>query len=135
MTYEDLKNVRRQKQHVDSLKERIERLRSGAEYPLRRLGELSANSDMRDKLAEDVAKIVDLERELALEVLSYESNAAGIERELDSFPPNQATVLRLRYCDGLPWKKVSDKAGYCMSHCQDLNTKFVKEQTQSDVFL
>jgi DNA-directed RNA polymerase specialized sigma24 family protein len=133
MTHDDLKNVLRQKQRLDSLKERIVRLRFGAEYPLRRLGEMSANSDMRDKLAEDVAKIIDLERELALQVLSYEGKAAEIERELDSLPENQATVLRLRYCDGLPWKKVSDKAGYSISHCKDLNTKFVKTRPNQTI--
>lgn len=130
MTHDDLKNVRRQKQRVDSLKERIDRLRSGAEYPLRRLGELSANSDMRDKLAEDVSKIIDLERDLALEILSFEGNAAAIERELDSLPENQAIVLRLRYCDGLPWAEVADKAGWCMSHCKRIEAGFRKDDTQ-----
>jgi len=133
MTYDDLKSVRRQRLHAISLKERIDRLRSSAEYPLRRLGELAQNSEMRDKLAEDVAKIVDLEHELALAVLEVEQHVTALDNDLASLPENQEKVLRLRYCEGLSWRKVEEKAGYCMSHCKDLNTKFKKDQTQSDL--
>lgn len=113
MTHDDLKNVRRQKQRVESLKERIERLRSGAEYPLRRLGELSANSDMRDKLAEDVAKIVDLERELALEVLVLDAAASKIEQEFGSMSDVQRSVIREYYLVGASdWAAVARKTHY-----------------------
>ncbi len=118
MTYDDLKNVRRQRLHVDELKERINRLRSSAEYPLRRLGELAQNSEMRDKLAEDVAKIVDLERELALAVLEVEQHVTALDNDLAALPENQEKVLRLRYCEGLGWRKVAEKAGYCERHCR-----------------
>ena len=136
MTHDDLKNIRRKRQHVNTLKERIDRLRSGAEYPLRQLGELcSISNDVRDKLAEDVAKIVDLEHELALEVLALEQDITAVDQALAQLPENQEKVLRLRYCEGLPWKLVAVEAGYCVSHCKDLNTKFAKEQTQTDLFL
>lgn len=135
MKYDDLKDIRSQRQRVKSLQERIDRLRSGAEYPLRMLGEICGKGETSDKLAEDIAKIIDLERELAFEILTLESRTDDIERELMKLPENQERVLRLRYCEGLPWKRVAREAGYCMSHCKNLNTKFIKEQTQVDVFV
>lgn len=136
MTHEDLKNIRRKRQHVNTLQERIDRLRSGAEYPLRRLGELcSVSNDVRDKLAEDVAKIVDLEHELALEVLALEQDITAVDQALSELPENQEKVLRLRYCDGLPWKLVAVEARYCMDWCKQLDGKFRKQLTQTHVFL
>ena len=126
MTHEDLKNIRRRRQHVNALKERIDRLRSGAEYPLRRLGELATNREMRDKLAEDVSKIVDLEHELALEVFALEQGITALDRAFSDLPENQEKVLRLRYCEGLPWKLVGSRAGYCIGYCKELDYNFRK---------
>lgn len=114
MTHEDLKNIRRKRQHVNTLKERIDRLRFGAEYPLRRLGELcSVSNDVRDKLAEDVAKIVDLEHELALEVLALDAAASKIEREFGAMSDVQRSVISEYYLIGArDWTAVARKTQY-----------------------
>lgn len=135
MTHEDLKNVRRQRLRVISLQERIARLRSRAEFTAQQLGERGQDDATRDRLAEYVGELDDLERHLTSEMITLEHEVQAIDQELSQLPQNQEKVLRLRYCDGLKWRLVANKAGYCVSHCKDLNTKFIKEQTQPDVFL
>ncbi|HWQ98912.1 MAG TPA: hypothetical protein VN538_12590 [Clostridia bacterium] len=135
MTHEDLKNVRRQRLRVISLQERIDRLRSRAEYTAQQLGERGQDDATRDRLAEYVGELDDLEQHLTQETITLEHAVQAVDQGLEALPENQEKVLRLRYCEGLVWRLVSIRAGYCMSHCKDLNTKFIKDQTQPDVFL
>jgi DNA-directed RNA polymerase specialized sigma24 family protein len=123
LTVDDLKSIRRERVRVRSLQERIERLRTGAEYPLRRLGEATASRGDRDKLAEAVALIMDLERELVQMVISVESKAEQAERKMARLPEQQAMVLRLYYCNGLKWREVSKEAHYTMRHCFNIRDR------------
>ena len=75
MTIDDLKNVRRQKLRVEALQERIERLRSRAEYTQQQLGECGRSDPTRDRLAEHVAELDGLERQLTGEMIT--GGAAG----------------------------------------------------------
>ena len=132
MTLDDLKNVRRQRLRVTSLQERIDRLRSRAEFTAQQLGERGQDDATRDRLAEYVGELYDLERHLTSEVITLEHAMLTVDEVLTELPENQEKVLRLRYCKGLPWRLVANEAGYCMSHCKDIHTRFTKEQTQSD---
>ena len=82
MTIDDLKNVRRQKLRVAALKERIERLRSRAEYNQRQLGECGRGDPTRDRLAEYAAELDELERELTGEMTAREKQLAVVDAEL-----------------------------------------------------
>lgn len=126
MTIDDLKNVRRQRLRVMSLSERIERLRSRAEFTSRELGEHGHDDATRDKLAEYVATLDELERQLTGEMIVLERGVMAIDQELTALPENQEVVLRLRYCEGLSWKRVSRGAGYCLDYCKQLDGKFRK---------
>lgn len=133
MTLDDLKSIQRKRWQINNRKERIEALRCAASYPARQLGELSnISSDVRDKLAENIAEIIDLERKLALDVLSIEQDVQKIDRDLEKLPENQERVVRLRYCDGLQWDAVAKKAGWCVSRCKNIHTEFLKDKTLLD---
>ena len=84
ITIDDLKNVRRQKLRVESLQERIERLRSRAEYTQQQLGECGRSDPTRDRLAEYVAELDELERQLTGEIIAlvslYEKGAENAKR-------------------------------------------------------
>ena len=82
MTIDDLKNVRRQKLRIEALKERIERLRSRAEFSTRQLGECGRNDPTRDRLAEHVAELDELERELTGEVINLEKQLVFVGRRV-----------------------------------------------------
>ena len=107
MTIDDLKNVRRQKLRVAALEERIERLRSRAEYNQRQLGECGRSDPTRDRLAEYAAELDELERELTGEMIKLEKQLVAVDAKLAKLPENQEKVLRLRFMNGLSWKKVA----------------------------
>ena len=117
MTIDDLKNVRRQKLRVEALQERIERLRSRAEYTQQQLGECGRSDPTRDRLAEYVAELDGLERELTGEVIALEKQLVSVDAELVKLPDNQEKVLRLRYIEGMSWRKVAEKLKYCERQC------------------
>jgi len=112
LTIDDLKNVRRQKLRVTALEERIDSLRSRAEYTRQQLGACGHSDPTRDRLAEYVAELDKLERELTGEMIALEKQLVAVDAELAKLPENQEKVLRLRYCEGLSWKKVAEKVGY-----------------------
>ena len=112
MTIDDLKNVRRQKLRVDALQERIERLRSRAEYNQRQLSECSRSDPTRDRLAEYAAEMDELERELTGEMIALEKQISSVDAELAKLPENQQMVFRLKYCDGYELKDIAVACGY-----------------------
>ena len=120
MTIDDLKNVRRQKLRVETLQERIERLRSRAEYNQRQLGECGRSDPTRDRLAEYAAELDELERELTGEMIELEKQLVAVDAELAKLPENQEKVLRFRYVEGLGWEMVAKKAHYCERHCRKI---------------
>lgn len=125
MTIDDLKNVRRQKLRVETLQERIERLRSRAEYNQRQLGECGRSDPTRDRLAEYAAELDELERELTGEMIALEKQLVIVDAELAKLPENQEKVLRLRYIEGMSWRRVAEKTDYCERQCRRIvNSKF-----------
>lgn len=120
LTIDDLKNVRRQKLRVEALQERIERLRSRAEYTQQQLGECGRSDPTRDRLAEYVAELDELERQLTGEMIALEKQLVIVDAELAKLPENQEKVLRLRYVEGMNWKEVAVKGAYCERQCRRL---------------
>lgn len=122
LTIDDLKNVRRQKLRVEALQDRIERLRSRAEYNQRQLGEYGRSDPTRDRLAEYVAELDGLERELTGEIIALEKQLVDVDAKLAKLPENQEQVLRLRYLNGLRWRKIAEKTGYCERQCKRIGS-------------
>ena len=120
MTIDDLKNVRRQKLRVESLQDRIERLRSRAKYTQQQLGDCGRSDPTRDRLAEYVAELDALERQLTGEMITLEKQLVVVDTELAKLPENQEKVLRLRYVEGMEWEKVAREVGYCTRQCKRL---------------
>lgn len=120
MTIDDLKNVRRQKLRVEALQERIERLRSRAECTQQQLGECGRSDPSRDRLAEYVADLDELERQLTGEMIALEKQLAIVDAELANLPENHERVLKMRYIQGLSWYQVSKHANYCERYCRKL---------------
>ena len=123
MTIDDLKNVRRQKLRVVALEERIEVLRSRAEYNQRQLGDCGQSDPTRDRLAEYAAELDELERELTGEMISLEKQLVVVDAELAKLPEILEKVLRFRYIEGLTWEKVAEKAGYSERQCRRIQSK------------
>ena len=124
MTIDDLKNVRRQKLRVEALQERIERLRSRAEYTQQQLGECGRSDPTRDRLAEYAAELDELERELTGEMIALEKQLVVVDAELAKLPENQEKVLRLRCLKGVSWYDIAEKRYFSLSYCKKFGKTF-----------
>lgn len=131
MTIEDLKNVRRQKLRVAALEERIERLRSRAEFNQRQLGECGRSDTMRDRLAEYAAELDELERELTGEMIALEKQLAIVDAELAKLPENQEKVIVGRYINGWSWPQISANMNYSLRQCKRLLACYQKITDQA----
>jgi DNA-directed RNA polymerase specialized sigma24 family protein len=127
----NLRTLRDRHSRIDSLKERIERLRSAMEIGSRQLKFAPAKTSLRNRLEEDMAKLDELERQLIGEIAALEQDAQNVERLLDELPMQQQRIMRLRYIDGLSWPKVSRKAHYSRRHCLRIHAVAVKKMSQN----
>lgn len=125
LTIDDLKNVRRQKLRVEALQERIERLRSRAEYTQQQLGECGRSDPTRDRLAEYVVELDGLERQLTGEMITLEKQLVTVDVELAKLPENQEKVLRFRYVNCYTWNEIAKQMHYSVRTCQLNYTKAI----------
>ena len=131
MTYDDLKNVRRQRLRVDALQDRINRLRERAAFTAQQLGERINDNTARDRLAEYVAELDDLETHLTQETITLEHAIHAVDHWLSELPSNREPIMRLHYCEALPWKLVALETHYCTDWCKQIDGRYRKELTQT----
>lgn len=97
--------------------ERIARLRSEMERVTQALSRVPAHGETRDRLAAQMAELLAIEAERAEQVVRLERRLTSVEEWLLTLPEQQATILRLRYIEGLSWKGVAGRAHYSIRHC------------------
>lgn len=120
----DIRKIRVQREKIEFIQERITRLRSAMEIGTRQMQDVPGGSNYAvDRLAKDMAKLDELERQLcdaAVELRMEENYIAYSFRDL---PERQRCVMELRYVEGLSWRQVADKMGYSIRYCLWLNNK------------
>lgn len=82
------------------------------------LAALARSYPTRDRLAEYVAEMDELERELTGEMIALEKQLAVVDAELAKLPENKGEILRLRYIDGMKWRKIAETIHYCERYCR-----------------
>lgn len=112
MTIEQLKTLRSRRASIETKREQIMRLRSAMEGMTQALT-LSPRGGLPQTLEDKMIKLLDLQDELASSILVYEYAIRDALQWIDSLPPNEAAVMRHRYIDGLSWRQVARKVGYC----------------------
>jgi hypothetical protein len=117
--------IREKKNKIESLKERIVRLRSSIEFGERMMGG-GASSAEKDKLSRKMAQLLTLENELMEETGRIEIMIRVVENDIDSLPENMRRVVRLRDIDCNTWYRVSKKAHYSQSHCRKLHADAIQ---------
>lgn len=98
----------------DSLAREIERRLESATGTTVRLKEISVQSGgAYDRMAEDVARIVDAEGTLNEALKEIDKRLREILQAIESVPDEmQKTVLTLRYIEGLDWISIQGRIGY-----------------------
>jgi RNA polymerase sigma factor (sigma-70 family) len=133
LTIKDLQACGDIRSQIESLDERIARLRSQAERLSRPLTGLPG-IDAGDFLAEYAAKLDELELERVGQVITLEEQLQTCEDWIATLPTRQAKVMRLRYIDGLPWKQVAQEAHYGIRHCSRIHTAAIKKMSNNVLF-
>lgn len=102
----------------DSLLREIERRRESATGTTVRLKEINVQSGgAYDRMAEDVARIVDDEESLGDALAEIARKLKEILQAIESVPDEmQKTVLTLRYIEGLGWLPIAERIGYEISN-------------------
>ena len=102
----------------DSLLREIERRRESATGTTVRLKEINVQSGgAYDRMAEDVARIVDDEESLGDALQEIARKLKEILQAIESVPDEmQKTVLTLRYIEGLDWLPIAERIGYEISN-------------------
>jgi len=121
----NIKNIHTEHLKIESLRERIERLRSAMEVGVQRLKLTPCDHTARNKLEEDIARLDELERELIDRVAVVESDMRDIETSFEMLDDNEQTIMRLRYINGFNWGKVSVWSGYSVQHCFTLHKRAI----------
>ena len=129
MTLNELRAVRDTHIQIENLNERIARLRSALESctpkPLTKMPK--GTLVVQDKLAESVAKLIEMENELEQKKLDLAIRYEAVERWIDTLPPCQAQVIRLRYLDGMSWRQVARETGYSYDRAKHIHSDVLKK--------
>ncbi len=127
-----IKDIRSYQDRISSLQERIVRLRSAMEITARQLTDMPHGNNVRDRLADDMAKLDELERQLVEETISLETAVADAEKAISKLPDAEQKIMRLRYVDGFGWRKVSKTSNYSVQHCFRLHSMALRKLREDE---
>lgn len=113
MTIELLENCRSAKGEIESLRERIERIKSDRERMTQTItGMPLRKGQEKSRIEELTARLMELEEELVDRILQREAEIREVEAWIETIKPYQRNVIRLRYVDGKTWKQVQRLTSY-----------------------
>ena len=113
MTIELLENCRSAKGEIESLRERIERIKSDSERMTQTItGMPQRKGQEKSRIEELTARLMELEEELVDRILQREADIREVEAWIETLKPYQRNVIRLRYVDGKTWKQVQRLTSY-----------------------
>lgn len=106
-----LQGLSESERQIERLRERVIRIEAELMRITPRLAGMPGGAD-RDKIADGVAKIVDLEQEILNRMFRLENERLRIEDEIAQLPEQQKRVISARYVEGKSWKKVAKETHY-----------------------
>lgn len=129
---ETLESVRVDTLRINRLEERIQRLRSAMERmtPLPP-GSQPGGSPEQDKMAAQMAKLDEFERELVDRLVKLEEKLKKVDKMLDRLPPRQRAIVHMRLVEALPWRMVSRRAHYSERHSRRLFRRAVENMSHN----
>ena len=113
MTIEQLENCRAAKGEIESLWERIERIKSDRERMTQTITGMPRGQGQEKRQIEELTiKLIELEEQLADRVWQREQEIREVEAWIETLKPYQRNVIRLRYIDGKTWRQVQKLTHY-----------------------
>lgn len=122
MTIEQLENCRSGKGEIESLRERIERIKSDRERMTQSItGMPRGRGNRQSRLEELTAKLMELEEQLVDRIQQRETEIREVEAWIETLKPYQRNVIRLRYIDGRTWRQVQKRTHYTREGAMKIN--------------
>ena len=119
ITYADLLDCRRMNAFITDETERMYRLESQIERITTaiNLAGGSASRSATDKMAEDIATLLDMRDALWDAIIARKEKVENIKVMIAGLDPEQKRIIELRYFDGLTWKCIAERTYYDKRHC------------------
>ena len=113
MTIEQLENCRSAKGEIESLRERIERIKSDRERMTQSItGMPSGKNNNQSRIEELTVKLMELEEQPVDRIQQRETQIEEVEAWIETLKPHQRNVIRFRYVDGKTWRQVQKLTHY-----------------------
>jgi len=127
LTIEQLENCRSAKGEIESLRERIERIKSDRERMTQSItGMPSGKNNNQSRIEELTVKLMELEEQLADKLWQRETEIKEVEAWIETLKPYQRNVIRLRYIEGRTWRQIEKKTHYTKDGAMRIHRKVKK---------
>lgn len=127
-----LESIRVDNIRISNLQERIARLRSAMERMTSLLSSQPGKaSKEKDRLAAQMAKLDELERELVERIIQLEDKLRWVEPLLDRLPPRQRVIVHMRLVEAMPWRLVSKRTHYSERHSRRLFRRAIEKMSHN----
>lgn len=132
MTIEQLENCRSAKGEIESLRERMERIKSDRERMTQSItGMPSGKNNNQSRIEELTAKLMELEEQLVDRIQQRETQIEEVEAWIETLKPYQRNVIRLRYIEGRTWRQVQRRTHYSKDGVLFINRSILKSLNQT----
>ena len=127
MTIEELERCRAAKGEIESIRERIEEIKSDRERMTQAITGMPTGSRKGQNKTENLTiKLEALEEQLAARIRQRETEIKAVEAWIETLKPYQQNVIRWRYINGWPWRKVARETGYTIDGVLKINAAVKK---------
>ncbi len=127
MTIKELKSIRIHRQRIKELDEAIVTLRSEMEKITPSMSEAPCKPTGGDKRAGQIARMIELEKELIQRRLLLADALDKLSTWLIVLPEQQEKVMYARYMQGMSWALVAKVTGYQKSHCRKIHDSAIQK--------
>lgn len=132
MTIEQLENCRSAKGEIESLRERMERIKSDRERMTQAItGMPQSKGQEKSRIEELTTKLMELEEQLADKLWQRETEIKEVEAWIETLKPHQRNVIRLRYIEGRTWRQVQRRTHYSKDGVLFINRSILKSLNQT----
>lgn len=112
MTKQDLQQLYWTKKNIEALEDKLKELRTEATKITTHLSNQPKATTEGDKLSTIVAKIIDIQKTINLELQLYYHSMEQIEKAIRSLPEREAYLIRLRYINCKNWESICVEMNY-----------------------
>jgi len=125
ITHDDLKHCAALAREAQNIRERMERIRSLAEFGRMGGSVIGGNgAPVDDRSGEGATALADIEAGSVAKIEAYLGHVACVEQAIARIPdPTVREVLRLYYVDGYIWDQVAEHAHYDARQCQRIRDR------------